>query len=258
MHRVLPQLIAHRGDAQRYPENTLPAINAAVQAGAKYVEFDIQLTANHIPVLFHDAGLKRTTGVEGCIHDLTDHQLKNFSAHEPNRLGESFAPTAIVSLAQACQALATTPAVTCFVELKEESLATFGTSVVVDAVLDVLKCQPAAERFVVISFNLDALLAARQTGWPNIGWVLHTWDDSSRRSAEQLQPQYLFSNTRKIPQTDQPFWPGPWRWAVYEVTDADTALAWAKRGADFIETFRIADLLGDPRWANDGGHDAGS
>jgi len=254
---VLPQLIAHRGDAYRYPENTLPAINAAVQAGAKYVEFDVQLTANRIPVLLHDADLKRTTGVEGCIHDLTDHELKKLSAHEPQRLGERFAPTAIPSLSQACQALAVTPAVTCFIELKEESIAAFGVGVVVDAVLSVLTCQPAPERFVLISFNLDTLLAARHAGWQNVGWVLRTWDEPSRRSAEENQPQYLFCNTRKIPQTEQPFWPGPWRWAVYEVADADTAMAWGRRGADFIETFRVADLLGDPRWINDGGHDAG-
>jgi len=161
-------------------------------------------------VLFHDADLKRTAGIEDYIYDLTDDELHGISVHEPQRLGETFAPTAIASLAQACQALAPTPAVTCFIELKEESLAAFGTSVVVDAVLDVLKCQPSPERFVLISFDLDALLAARQGGWPNVGWVLHTWDEPSRRAAQENQPQYLFCNTRKIPQTEQPFWPGPW------------------------------------------------
>lgn len=252
----LSQLIAHRGYAHRYPENTLPALNAAVQAGAKYVEFDIQLTANRTPVLLHDADLKRTTGVEGCIHDLTDDDLRGISAHEPQRLGDRFTPTAIPSLSDACQAMAATPAVTCFIELKEESITAFGADVFVNAVMEVLTRQSAPERWVLISYHLDILLAARQNGWPSVGWVLHTWDDASQRTAEQHQPQYLFCNTRKIPQTDRPFWLGPWQWAVYEVADVDTAIAWGQRGADFVETFRIADLLADPRWTHDGGTDA--
>jgi len=36
-----PELVAHRGYAFRYPENTLLAIKAAVDAGAKFVEFDV-------------------------------------------------------------------------------------------------------------------------------------------------------------------------------------------------------------------------
>ena len=39
------QLVAHRGDAARFPENTREAVSAAVDAGATFVEFDIQLSA---------------------------------------------------------------------------------------------------------------------------------------------------------------------------------------------------------------------
>ena len=61
-----PELIAHRGWAYRYPENTLPAIAGALGAGARYVEFDVQITADGVPVLFHDSTLDRTAGRPGC------------------------------------------------------------------------------------------------------------------------------------------------------------------------------------------------
>ncbi|HEY9197768.1 MAG TPA: glycerophosphodiester phosphodiesterase family protein, partial [Gammaproteobacteria bacterium] len=49
-----PILIAHRGYAARHPENTLSALQAAVAAGARWLEFDVQLSADHEPVLLHD------------------------------------------------------------------------------------------------------------------------------------------------------------------------------------------------------------
>src|SRR5207244_2240185 len=55
----LPDLVAHRGYALRYPENTLVALDAAIRAGAKYVELDVQLSKDGFPVLMHDKTLAR-------------------------------------------------------------------------------------------------------------------------------------------------------------------------------------------------------
>jgi glycerophosphoryl diester phosphodiesterase len=54
-----PLIIAHRGFSARYPENTLPAIHAAIHAGADMVEIDIQQTADNQLVVFHDDRLDR-------------------------------------------------------------------------------------------------------------------------------------------------------------------------------------------------------
>jgi len=51
------EIIAHRGYSARAPENTLAAIEAAVTAGADAVEFDLHVTADGTPVLFHDETL---------------------------------------------------------------------------------------------------------------------------------------------------------------------------------------------------------
>ena len=47
---AVPSLVAHRGWASCYPENTLPAVAAALAAGAAYIEIDIQLTRDLVPV----------------------------------------------------------------------------------------------------------------------------------------------------------------------------------------------------------------
>lgn len=55
---------SHRGDSSRYPENSAEGIYSAVLLGADMIEIDIRLTADHVPVLMHDATLTRTTDVD--------------------------------------------------------------------------------------------------------------------------------------------------------------------------------------------------
>jgi len=58
-------LVAHRGYPARLPENTLPSIEAAVQAGARYIEVDVQLSRDGEVILFHDRDLHRLCGQAG-------------------------------------------------------------------------------------------------------------------------------------------------------------------------------------------------
>jgi len=58
----LPKVMGHRGAAGVAPENTLASIRAAAAAGVRWVEFDVMLTGDDVPVLFHDDRLSRITG----------------------------------------------------------------------------------------------------------------------------------------------------------------------------------------------------
>lgn len=58
----LPRVMGHRGAAGRAPENTLAGLRTAAALGLNWVEFDVMLTGDGVPVLFHDDNLKRTTG----------------------------------------------------------------------------------------------------------------------------------------------------------------------------------------------------
>lgn len=57
-------LAAHRGDKKRYPENTMPAFRAALDAGVDMIETDIHLTADGELIIMHDRSALRTTGVD--------------------------------------------------------------------------------------------------------------------------------------------------------------------------------------------------
>lgn len=69
---------AHRGlfdNETQAPENSLAAIRKAVEAGYG-IEFDVQLSKDDIPVVFHDASLKRMCGVDGKVRECTLKELQ--------------------------------------------------------------------------------------------------------------------------------------------------------------------------------------
>jgi glycerophosphoryl diester phosphodiesterase len=75
-----PLVVAHRGASRDRPENTFPAFEAAIAAGAHAVEFDVRMSRDGHAVVMHDASVRRTTGADGLVRDLTLAELKRLSA----------------------------------------------------------------------------------------------------------------------------------------------------------------------------------
>lgn len=75
---INPTIIAHRGASGDAPENTLSAIQKAIDIGVDYIEFDVRLTKDGIPVVIHDDMVFRTTGYTHAryVHDLALDQIK--------------------------------------------------------------------------------------------------------------------------------------------------------------------------------------
>jgi glycerophosphoryl diester phosphodiesterase len=82
-----PAIVAHRGDAEHFPENTLPALEAAWRRGIVHVEFDVQLSADGVPFVIHDASLERTTHGTGDVRLTMSGQLDGIDAGDPARFG---------------------------------------------------------------------------------------------------------------------------------------------------------------------------
>lgn len=71
------RIFAHRGLAidAGVDENTILAFEAAVVAGARYIESDVQVTSDGVAVLFHDDDLARVAGISKRIDELTMEEL---------------------------------------------------------------------------------------------------------------------------------------------------------------------------------------
>ena len=70
------EITAHRGSSVTAPENTIPAIEKAMEEMADSVEIDVQITSDGVIVLGHDASLKRVAGVNRSIASMTFAQLE--------------------------------------------------------------------------------------------------------------------------------------------------------------------------------------
>ncbi|WP_225794801.1 glycerophosphodiester phosphodiesterase [Streptomyces aculeolatus] len=101
-----PFAIAHRGSGGEFPEHTLAAYTAALAAGAKAIEVSVHLTADGVPVCFHDTTLDRVTDHTGPIADWTYAALREQVRVTPQGLlGAGWADQPIPTLAEVLDAL---------------------------------------------------------------------------------------------------------------------------------------------------------
>lgn len=97
-------IASHRGGGVAAPENTLPAISAALASGFDYVEVDVALTADGHPVLMHDAKVDRTTDGTGRLASLTLAQVRALDAG--SWFDAAFAGTRVPTFAEFLDVLA--------------------------------------------------------------------------------------------------------------------------------------------------------
>jgi len=237
---MIPKLVAHRGYMERYPENTLTGLNAALNAGACFIEFDVQMTADKKFIVMHDDDFKRTAGVKQNIFDATLSDVSKISVHEQDRLGNEFSGTYAPTLERVLHLVEKHPDARAFVEIKDESIDQWGLEYVMDQLIDALV--PFSSQCVIISFNREAIEYAKTKTACLTGWVIELFDDKYRELANKLKPDYLLCNYKKISDT-QELWSGNWQWLLYDITDPELAIRWCERGAELIETRDIGAML---------------
>ena len=76
----LPKLIGHRGVKDLCPENTLESILKAFDLGLSFVEIDVKISKDRVPILLHDDTLDRTTNGSGLAIDYDYKNIKKLDA----------------------------------------------------------------------------------------------------------------------------------------------------------------------------------
>ena len=71
---------AHRGWCDKYPENTIPAFQAAIDVGVDQIELDVRVTKDGELVVIHDAAVDRTTNGTGLVNTKLLSEIKALDA----------------------------------------------------------------------------------------------------------------------------------------------------------------------------------
>ena len=72
-----PMIMAHRGFSAKAPENTLPAFQMCIDGGYSAAELDVQLTKDGTVIVLHDDNLKRTTGLDKNVWEVTYDEIRD-------------------------------------------------------------------------------------------------------------------------------------------------------------------------------------
>ena len=138
--------------------------------------------------------------------------------------------------------LARHPHLLAFVEIKRVAIERFGVDVVLHQVVRELR--HVFKQCTLISYSVEFLRAARRNGYASIGVILDKWRHGHLEGGRDMHKEFFFCDAVDLPRWGRLRAPGALL-AVYEITDARTAIHLAKRGVDLIETFAVGEMLAD-------------
>lgn len=178
------RVIAHRGACAYAPENTLSAFRHAKTLGARWVEFDVMLSADNIAVVIHDETLERTTNGHGPVAAQSYDALAKLDAGQwfDKRFQGETIPTfsEVMACLSDCQLAAN-------VEIKPYPGTEMKTC---DVVVRQIQQHWPTNLLppLVSSFSWEVLLQARSLD-PNLhlGLLMHEWREGWSAQADQIQ-----------------------------------------------------------------------
>ena len=145
---------AHRGCSTKYPENTMPAFKAALDAGVDQIEFDLHVTLDNEIVIMHDSDVSRTTNGKGKLSEMTLAQIKELDAGSYK--GEEFVGTRVPTFIEFMDLVKDHPTLTLDVEIKEYPQSASEDDpayLFCDRVLKILDDYGYTDRVVINSFS---------------------------------------------------------------------------------------------------------
>jgi glycerophosphoryl diester phosphodiesterase len=237
----LPRVMGHRGAAGVAPENTIASIRAAAAAGVSWVEFDVMLTGDDVPVLFHDDHLSRVTGRDQAMAESHYRDLGPLDA------GSWFAPAfsgeAIPKLSDALEVVHA-----CRLQANIEIKPTPGRDVVtaVAVVSTVSRDWPAgAPAPFISSFSRLSLAAVRalRPDWP-LGLIAWSLPEEWRELLAALECTSIHLNDDALNRaTVATLLEAGYQVAGYTINDGARARDLLSMGVDSLITDQPAAIL---------------
>jgi glycerophosphoryl diester phosphodiesterase len=145
-----PLVFAHRGGSALGPENTIPAFDRGLSAGADGLELDVHLARDGVVVVHHDRELGRTIRASGPLSAFSADQLGRFDA--TSHFGATEDRAGVPTLDEVLRRYTKARMI---IELKQP------TRLLAHAVIDAVRRAGADDRICLGSFSLRAMMAAR-------------------------------------------------------------------------------------------------
>lgn len=196
--RRAPLVIGHRGASAFAPENTCAAFARALDDGADGLEFDVRLAADGVPVVIHDADLRRTAGRRDRVASLTSNALAEipvgvwFNQRFPARARDEYALERVPTLATVCEQFAPRSRAL-YVELKCDDVKTIGQTD--DSRADSHACARELAAATVATLRASPDAARRSI----VESFAHEVVAEVKRLAPELRTAALFERTLRAP-----------------------------------------------------------
>jgi glycerophosphoryl diester phosphodiesterase len=248
----------HRGCRARFPENTIPAIEAAELAGCDAVELDLLLTKDDVPVVYHDFSInpKICCHWDGTaltssplIRDLTLQQLRQFDCGKMKHLDfteqQSIAHTRIPTLEEVLDHLGapTEKSMRLTLEIKRDSLQpTLSASPerIAEIVLALVRKKNWLDRVSFSSFDAEILLQLRRISHEaSLGFIFEEpLFASAMKTAEETKAKILYPDEALLKRSEdvQDLQNAGFRVITWTVNNPERCLELAYWGVDGIIT----------------------
>lgn len=233
-------VVAHRGNCLNEYENTLESVKAAIDAGITFIEIDIQLTKDSIPIVFHDPDWLRMTGQKGLVSETHSQDLIHHKITSPLKHAVLKKTVDIALLSEVVTLLKQHPTVTLFVEVKTEIFINTSYKKVYKTLMQVIA--PVFQQIVIISFSYRFLRLCKKLSLVSLGYVLPTWKDYSPKMLERLRPQFIFCDLDIFPAAFKVKTKSP-EWVLYECSEQYDPNEYFKQGVNYVETYYPTQLL---------------
>ncbi|MCF0145356.1 MAG: glycerophosphoryl diester phosphodiesterase membrane domain-containing protein [Eubacterium sp.] len=146
-----PQIIAHRGDSYRAPENSMPAFVLAAEEEADLVELDVHQTKDGVIIVSHDDDLTRVSGQSVFVHDLTYEEVSQLETG--SWFSEEYRGLHLSTLDEVLKFFYDYPDIELIIEIKPSEF----DHDIEQAVMDVITENDMKERSTIISLNYDTI-----------------------------------------------------------------------------------------------------
>ncbi len=242
MSLKLPRIAGHRGAAAYAPENTLEGIHTAADMDVEWVELDVKLTKDGVPIIFHDDTLDRTTNGAGPVAEADYSHIRELEAG--SWFSDSFAGIKIPSLEEAIEVLIERD-----LGLNLEIKPCPGREIeTAEAALDVLsQYWDDHERLLISSFQQVSLESARDLArdWNRALLIGDNWPDNLTDLADYLELKCVnFNASSADEETVRRVIEAGFKTCAYTVNDPDLAREMQSWGVNCLIT-DVPDLIGE-------------